>query len=262
MAGLLLAAAGCEEQRLRAANRSLGDRLDRAMAENQQLKTENAQLSSRLSGLDAGSSARERKITELEDSNQKLTDALAKLKGMYDELAAKPRTVVINPLPPELNKALRSFADANPEIAEYDEKHGMVKFKSDFTFPPGSANVTPQAGDTLGKLAKILNTPEAKKFAVYVAGHTDDMPIGKPETRRMHPTNWYLSAHRAVGVEKVLEKAGIASNRIAVMGFGEYHPIAPNKAGHKGNQINRRVEIWIVPPGSFLTPSAPDTKIE
>jgi flagellar motor protein MotB len=44
------------------------------------------------------------------------------------------------------------------------------------------------------------------------------------------------------------------------MGFGEYHPVAPNKPGKKGNQANRRVEIWIVPPGSFLTTAGPVAK--
>lgn len=262
MAGMLLAVAGCEEQRLRAANRSLGERLDRSEAEKQQLKTESEQLSKQLDAKNLAMAESDQKISGLEEANGNLTTALTDLKKMYDELAAKPRTIVINPLPPELNKALRDFAAANPEIADYDEKYGMVKFKSDLTFPPGSAVVNPQADETLAKLAKILNSPKAKKFAIYVAGHTDDMPIGKPSTRRMHPTNWYLSAHRAVGVEKVLQKAGIAPNRIAVMGFGEYHPIAPNKASQKGNKANRRVEIWIVPPGSFLTTANLEPKSE
>lgn len=254
MAGLLLAVAGCEEQRLRAANRSLGERLDRSEAEKQQYKTESDQLSKQLEARNLAVAESEHRISTLTTANGNLTTALKKLKEMYDAETSKPRSIVINQLPPELNKALRDFAAANPKIADYDEKHGMVKFKSDLTFQPGSAVVNPQASETLTKLAKILNSANAKKFSIYVAGHTDDVPIGKPSTRRMHPTNWYLSAHRAVGVEKVLQKAGIAPNRIAVMGFGEYHPIAPNKPSKKGNKINRRVEIWIVPAGSFLTP--------
>jgi len=69
----------------------------------------------------------------------------------------------------------------------------------------------------------------------------------------------YLSVHRAVAIKKVMEKAGLAAARIGVMGFGEYHPIAPNKSSggkNRGNQANRRVEIWIVPPNRFLTSPA------
>jgi len=257
VAGLLLASAGCEEQRLRTANRTLGERLDRAMADNQQLQVEKDQLAKQVAQSNAKLAQRDKKIAGLEASNAKLTTGLKKLQSMYDELAAKPRTIVINPLPAELNKALRKFAADNPALASYDEKRGMVKFKSDLTFPPGSDIVNAQASATLAKLAKILNSAQAKKFAVYVAGHTDDIPIGRPATRRRHPTNWYLSAHRAVGVQRVLEKAGMAPARIAVMGFGEYHPVAANKPGKKGNQSNRRVEIWIVPAGAFLTTDQP-----
>ena len=54
-------------------------------------------------------------------------------------------------------------------------------------------------------------------------------------------------------VEKVLTDAGVDSARVAVMGFGQYQPIEPNAAGNKGNAANRRVEIWLVPKGQFVT---------
>ncbi len=252
--GLLLAG-GCEEQRLRTQNRTLGERLDQANSLNQQQKVEIDQLQLKVDSHDKEMTDRNQEIVTLKGS-------LEKLHAMYQELSSKPRTIVLNPLPPELNKALKDFAAANPKIAEYDQKHGMVKFKSDLTFSSGSAVVNDQAAATLEQLAKILNNIEAKGFSIYVAGHTDDVPIGRPDTRRRHPTNWYLSVHRAVGVEKILEKAGIGPKRISVMGFGEYHPVAPNKAGKKGNKANRRVEIWIIPPGQFLTdaPVATDIK--
>ena len=105
----------------------------------------------------------------------------------------------------------------------------------------------------LKKLAEVLNTADAKPFNIYVAGHTDDMPIVRAETKREHPTNWYLSVHRAVAVQTVMAAAGLAQPRAGVMGFSEYHPVATNPPAHKGNQANRRVEIWIVPPDRFLT---------
>ena len=61
--------------------------------------------------------------------------------------------------------------------------------------------------------------------------------------------------HRAIAVQGVLSKAGLTPARIGAMGFGEYHPVAPNAPGKKGNRLNRRVEIWIVPPDRFLTES-------
>ncbi len=57
----------------------------------------------------------------------------------------------------------------------------------------------------------------------------------------------------ATALRETHEEVGLAPERIAAMGFGEHHPVAPNKPNKKGNRLNRRVEIWIVPSGKFLT---------
>ncbi len=255
LATTLLAAAvlstGCTEEnkRLRLANATLSERCETLAGQNEQLTAECDRLRSDLDAQKKLQDEQQAKITGLENANQELTDGLQRLQDMYNKLASRPR----RPLPAKLNTALQEFAAANPNIAEYDVENGMVKFKSDLTFPPGQAEPNVEAAEALGKLVRILNAPEAKEFAIYVAGHTDDIPIGRPGTRRKHPTNWYLSVHRAVGVEQELTKAGLTPGRICVMGFGEYHPVAPNQPNKKGNPLNRRVEVWIVPAGSFLT---------
>ena len=100
-------------------------------------------------------------------------------------------------------------------------------------------------------IGNAVNTPAAAKFHVYVAGHTDDIPIRLSRDR--HPNNWYLSVHRAVAVQQVLTKAGLADERIGTMGFSKYHPVVANAPNEGGARENRRVEIWIVPPDRFLT---------
>lgn len=193
---------------------------------------------------------------------QGLTDAdrrYARLKKLYDELVAAdpgPRPFGDVALPPELDTALSEWASAHPDLVAYDRARGMVKFKTDLVFGVGSDEVQPEAKRTLVKLADILKAIEPGEFHVYIAGHTDDIPIGKPQTRRRHPTNWYLSVHRAVAVKDVLAAAGVVEQSLGVMGFGEFHPVAPNAPGKKGNPVNRRVEIWIVPPQRFLTAPA------
>ena len=250
---------GCTDPKeLEAHNRTLSISLDEARAKIKKLETENrtqadyiASESSKYSKL-AKDFDSERKAKEALDAKcQKLVKTLKKL----DKPGAGDEKIVLisSPLPKGLNKALNKFASANPGLVSFDEKNGMVKLKSDFTFAPGSDVVNANAQDALRKLVAILKTPEAADFSVYVAGHTDDMRISRDSTRRKHPTNWHLSVHRAIGVEKTLVKDGLSPARIAVMGFGEYHPIVPNKPGRKGAAANRRVEIWIVPTGAFLT---------
>jgi chemotaxis protein MotB len=151
-------------------------------------------------------------------------------------------------LPVELSTMLEDFAK-DKEMVEYDSSRGVVKFKSDLLFEPGSDVVAPAAGEVVKALSKILNSEQGKKFDVIIAGHTDDIRIGKPETRAKHPTNWHLSAHRAISVLDIMSNSGIGPERMSVRGFGEFRPIAPNKPDKKGNPQNRRVEIYIVPQG-------------
>ncbi len=254
----LVASAGCtsgELMKAQDANEQMSRRFKMSEADRKALKADNDRLQRSLAARDEAGEA-------LKQENDLYRTELASQKDRFDKLDALynkelKRKVVLNvgtsPLPPGIDRALRNFARANPNLMEYQSKYGMVKLKSDLSFTSGSAVVQAETGQALGKLVEILKTPEALAFHVYVAGHTDDVPIGNPTTRKLHPTNWYLSVHRAIGVQKVLVRAGMPEARIGVMGFGEYHPIAPNKPNKKGNSLNRRVELWILPSSRLLT---------
>jgi len=151
-------------------------------------------------------------------------------------------------LPVELSTMLEDFAKKQ-DMVTYDAAKGIVKFKSDLLFEKGSDKVAPGAAEAIGQLCEILNTEQAKQFDIIIAGHTDDIPIAKPETRAKHPTNWHLSAHRAISVLNVMSKNGLVPERMSIRGFGEYRPAVPNKPNKRGNPQNRRVEIYLVPHG-------------
>jgi chemotaxis protein MotB len=151
-------------------------------------------------------------------------------------------------LPVELTTKLEDFAEQH-EMVTYDAERGIVKFKSDLLFDKGSDNVALAAAEAIKSLCQILNSEEAKLFDIIIAGHTDDIPIQKPATRAKHPTNWYLSAHRAISVLDVMENNDIDPKRMSTRGFGEYRPVVANKPNKAGNPQNRRVEIYIVPSG-------------
>lgn len=76
---------------------------------------------------------------------------------------------------------------------------------------------------------------------IRVEGHTDNIPLG-PNLR--YRDNWELSAARAQNVMRILqENTGIAENKFAVAGFGEFKPIGDNTTEY-GRNMNRRVEIY------------------
>jgi chemotaxis protein MotB len=236
---------GCESSDLQSANRAQQARIDELSS---QLQAAQMQLEQTKKELDA---ARANGGVEVEALRQKvaaLEEDVAKkaalIKSMQDRLLGG------SPLPVELNTALEDFAKAKPDLVEYDSTRGMVKFKSDLLFDKGSDAVAPPAAEAIKTLCGILSGEQAKKFDIIVAGHTDDIPILKPETLRVHPTNRALSSHRAISVVEQMEKNGIEPKRLSTRGFGEYRPLEPNAANKKGNPKNRRVEIYIVPAGA------------
>ena len=188
---------------------------------------------------------------EVETLQQKIA-ALEEDIAKKEELIASMQQRLLSggaALPVELSTMLEDFAKQH-DMVTYDPALGIVKFKSDLLFEKGSDVVATTAVAAVKSLCGILNSEEGKKFDVIIAGHTDDIPILKPETRTKHPTNWALSAHRAIAVLDVMEGSNIESKRMSVRGFGEYRPIAENLSNKRGNPQNRRVEIYIVAEGT------------
>ncbi len=111
-----------------------------------------------------------------------------------------------------------------------------VTFKSDFLFDVDSSIVKPGGYAEIDRLARILNQyPQTK---IRIEGHTDS--TGSEEY------NLRLSQRRAEAVKQLLVSRGVADYRITTIGYGESRPKASN-ATPAGRQLNRRVEIYIVP---------------
>ena len=232
---------GCGQEQLRIQNAALSERkaeleseLQVAMLKLQQLEEQLAYAEA-LDGVEA-KTLRERIAALQEDQAKKL------------ELIALMQQRLLGgvPLPVELSAMLEDFAERE-EMVTYDPNRGIVKFKSDLLFKSGSDEVLSVAAGAVKSLCGIMNTEKGRKFDIVIAGHTDDQPIR--HSRAKHPTNWHLSAHRAISVLNVMAGSNVAQKRISVRGFGELQPIVPNKPGKKGNPQNRRVEIYIVPGG-------------
>ena len=261
LVGASVLAGGCVSQRqyddLYSSNRRAQEQLERLQGMLQTKEHEISRLTVEITRLEGLLAAERSKNRELMAQLADLQSQLAALNARYNELLAnqgapmEPLTVVA--LPDALDKQLQQLVAKYGDLFEYDATKGVLRFKSDMTFAKGSDDVTPRAREALGQFAKIMADPVAAPYHVYIAGHTDDMRIVNKGTLERHPTNWYLSVHRAVAVQEELVKHGVADRRIGAMGFGEWHPIVANAPGKKGHEKNRRVELWIVPPSRFLT---------
>lgn len=114
--------------------------------------------------------------------------------------------------------------------------HITLNMPGNITFAVDSADVSSGFYEILDSVALVLN--EFEKTMVEVAGHTDS--TGAAEY------NQALSERRAGSVAAYLRSRQVMGERLLVVGAGEDYPVASNSSS-QGRQLNRRVEITIVP---------------
>jgi outer membrane protein OmpA-like peptidoglycan-associated protein len=104
--------------------------------------------------------------------------------------------------------------------------------ESALRFDFNSAELRPEARETLSRIAGILMTSDNYGLAVH--GHTDD--VGTAEY------NQQLSERRAEAVKQYLVSAGIDPGIVTIKGFGKSSPIATGR-DEASRAKNRRVDI-------------------
>jgi chemotaxis protein MotB len=147
--------------------------------------------------------------------------------------------------------ALKSLgAELGPapgDVTKYAVDGGnLYQVKDAILFPLGSATVTEEGMKVLASVAADIE--KQPHGAVSVRGHTDNVPVSKPETKAKFPHgNLQLSAERAVEVAAALQSGPMPVSNLLVMGFGDSQPVLAND--NEGNrQKNRRVEIFVANP--------------
>jgi chemotaxis protein MotB len=165
----------------------------------------------------------------------------------------------------ELEQAKRLLEDSlSQEIKDKQvrlqmmEKGLVISVVGDVLFDSGKSKIRPEAHSILDKVASVLgeNVPQLN---VGIEGHTDNEPIRFSAWK----SNWELSAARALSVlHYLVDNKGILPSRVSAIGYGEYRPVATNDT-KEGRQLNRRVEIVILPEGITKTKETPqDTLVE
>jgi len=121
----------------------------------------------------------------------------------------------------------------------------VVTLASTVLFGPGEATIQEEAKVPLIDLARAIIDSFPGRV-VRVEGHTDNTRPRR--TRAVYPTNWELSAARALAVMRFLsEEGGIKKGWVFPAAYGEHRPVASNETPD-GRELNRRVDIVILPP--------------
>ena len=195
---------------------------------NQQLAALRLQLAALNEALEASEAKDKESQERIADLGQRLNVALAKKAR---ELA-RYRSNFFG----ELRKTLGNRKD-------FKIVGDRFVFPSDVLFDPGSSVLKPAAGPQLDKLAAALkeiegNIPPDISWVMRVDGHTDITPI----STSAFPSNWELSAARAITVVRYLMSRGIAPEHLVAAGFGEFQPIDPG-TNQAALARNRRIEL-------------------
>ena len=124
-------------------------------------------------------------------------------------------------------------------------KSVTITLASDVLFDSDSADLSAQADTTLKKAADQLSTYPGGQ--VTIVGHTDDVADDAH--------NQDLSQRRAQAVsDRLGQLASMSAYSVSVSGKGESEPRVPNDSD-ENRQLNRRVEITLVPSESTSTKS-------
>jgi chemotaxis protein MotB len=109
---------------------------------------------------------------------------------------------------------------------------------SESYFASNRAELSDAAHRVLGTIAAPL---AASGREVSVEGHADVRNSAPP-----YPSNWELSSARATQVLRdLVERGGIAQDRIQAVGFGSSRPLAPGTSPDE-LALNRRVDIVVL----------------
>ena len=148
-------------------------------------------------------------------------------------------------------KAVSLFAPdvkSNKITITSDERGLIITLLSDNFFEEGSAELNiNDTRETLLRLADFFRSDELKDRRFRIEGHTDNTPVAE---NSKFPSNWELSATRAVNVLHYLADYGVRENDFSVAGYSDTRPKFSNDTA-EGRAYNRRVDIIILDEGHF-----------
>ncbi|MCL1817102.1 MAG: OmpA family protein [Clostridiales bacterium] len=146
-----------------------------------------------------------------------------------------------------LNISLSDYIDDNGLGEEMQVKivgdSLLITLTSDIWFSSGSATISASQRETAIKMSEMIATNQSMEepLHIVITGHTDNVPMHTAQ----FPSNWYLSAIRAINfMEVMLDDPRMDPRMFSARGYGEYEPIDDNNT-IDGKKRNRRVEVLI-----------------
>jgi flagellar motor protein MotB len=186
------------------------------------------------------------KVESLKNENRTLTELITRLKEQIDE---RKDVETGDSYKKSVIEELSKISTKESFEIKRAEKGVEISLPGIRLFNPGEDKLSSEGLLLLSKLGKILKNATSEE--ILVEGHTDDTKISGPLLTK-YPTNWELSAARAINVVRYLqEETKIRPERLAVVAYGQYRPILPND-NEDHRRKNRRIVLVIETPKEVL----------
>lgn len=153
------------------------------------------------------------------------------------ETHTQEELAVLNQLTRNLQNTLSQLDERKSVRLRRQPNRVEIEIESQVLFQVGQADLSERSRTLLTRVATVLSTLNNR---IHVEGFTDNTPI----LTSKFPSNWELSSARAASVVRFFARNGIAPERMAAVGYGEFRPVDDN-ATPEGRHRNRRVLIII-----------------
>jgi chemotaxis protein MotB len=155
--------------------------------------------------------------TEQEDRRSARSEQVQEASTYAEAQAEVER---LNDIRERIERALRQHGLENDVQMAIDQRGLTVSLVSKYiVFAPNLARLTPRGVEVLDVIAPVLRGVPDR---LDIDGHTNQVPV-KP---KYYPTDWELSADRAVTVLRHLsERGGIDGSRLAAVAHGHEKPL-------------------------------------
>lgn len=177
------------------------------------------------------------KVASLEGENSKLKEDITALQKVKEEKVKEVSSTyeqLLQNMKSEISRGQVTISELKGKLT--------VNMEAAILFDSGKADVKVDGLEILLKMVDTLKGVKDK--AIRIEGHTDNVQISGALTKQF-PTNWELSAARAINVAKYLQQQGLDPAILSAAAFAEYKPVADN-GSKEGRAKNRRIEITLV----------------
>ncbi len=226
------ALAGSELDTLKASAAKQKEEGEEAQAQLSLLDDELASLRVRLAGTEEQLTAAQAKASEDEAKISSLTKELEEARAANEQAISQYQS-----------EFFAQLAEALGQREDIEVVGDRFILQSEVLFDSGSAEIKPAGQENLKKIAAVMrdisrSIPDDINWILRVDGHSDKQPISSSR----FPSNWHLSAERAIAVVRFLTNYGVPPKRLVAAGFGEFQPREAG-ATEEAFRRNRRIEF-------------------